>query len=165
MLLSDLHIRQALENGQLVIKPLNKGVQIQPCSIDLRLGSDFIFPDERYPYTPFPVYDDAIVLEPHVRVHGQTVEWLELPDYLCGHLSTRSSLDRMGVVTNGGSTLVPAGFKGRLVLELYNYGAKDVHLPIHSRVCTITFELLSSPASKPYHGQFQDQNSIDIGAL
>ncbi len=170
MLLSDVHIKQALDLGHLVIKPLNKQVQLQPCSVDLRLDSCFSFPDldEEKVYN----FEDeslkainSIRLPSHTRVHGQTVEWLEVPDFLCGRLSTRSSLDRMGVVTNGGSTLVPAGFKGKLVLELYNYGSKDVYLPIHSRVCTITFEVLSCPASNPYSGQYQSQNSINTGAL
>lgn len=177
MLLSDVHIKQALDNGQLIIKPLDSYEQLQPCSVDLRLGDLFVFPDvaidhvydftELFPDTP------TLRLPSHTRIHAQTVEYLELPDYLCGSLSTRSSIDRLGVVTNGGSTLVHPGFKGTLLLELYNYGAHDVFVPLYSRICTIAFHVLSSPAQQIYAGQFQSQTltrksdslSVDLSSL
>lgn len=158
MLLSDYHIAQMITQGELGIDPYDAETQLQPCSIDLRLGKQFMFPDlsDETAY----IFEDMFCLPPQTRVHGVTLERLVLPNYIAGILSTRSSLDRMGVITNGGSVLVPCGFTGTLTLELFNYGTNDVYLQIGSRVCTIRFEWLSSPAMKPYNGHYQNQQDV-----
>jgi dCTP deaminase len=157
MLLSDYHISQMIEHGELVIDPYDPD-NLQACSIDLRLGSRFMFPDLS-DETSYP-HEHMLCLPDKVRVHAVTLERLKLPNYIAGIVSTRSSLDRMGVVTNGGSVLVNPGFEGTLTLELFNYGTDDVYLQIGSRVCTIRFEWLSSPAMKPYKGHYQSQQDV-----
>ena len=45
MILSDKTIYKYLESGELVIDPLEQG-QVQPASVDIRLGSSFLKLDE-----------------------------------------------------------------------------------------------------------------------
>ncbi|PSQ39733.1 dCTP deaminase [Halobacteriales archaeon SW_5_70_135] len=114
MILSDREIRRRLEEGDLDIAPLaDPALQVQPASVDLRLGREFLeFQHTNIPYihpdsdeevaeyvdeTVVPE-DGEFVLHPGDFVLGTTVERVDIPDDLIAHVEGRSSLGRLAVV-------------------------------------------------------------------
>jgi len=116
MILSDADILERLEAGDLVVDPLDDPkLQIQPASVDLRLGREFlefqrtnipcIHPnseDEVDDYVTETLVEDGddFILHPGDFVLGTTHERVEIPDDLIAHVEGRSSLGRLAVVVH-----------------------------------------------------------------
>jgi deoxycytidine triphosphate deaminase/transcriptional regulator with XRE-family HTH domain len=116
MILSDAEIRRRLEDGDLDIEPLaDPELQIQPASVDLRLGREFlefertnipcIHPDsaeevEDYVSETIVPEDEDFVVHPGDFVLGTTVERVDIPPDLIAHVEGRSSLGRLAVVVH-----------------------------------------------------------------
>ncbi len=128
MILSDGDIIRRLEDGDLVIEPLDDpDLQIQPASVDFRLGREFlefkrtnitcIHPDkgdevEKYvTETTVPPGGEQttlgedegrgeFILHPGDFVLGTTKERVEIPDDLIAHVEGRSSLGRLAIVVH-----------------------------------------------------------------
>jgi dCTP deaminase len=167
VILSDRDLRRRLfETRDLVVRPLDDpDVQIQPASIDLRLGSEFLtFRSARVPFIDpashagVGEYTERIALkegEPFL-IHpgefalGSTVEWIELPDDLVARVEGRSSLGRLAVVVHATAGFIDPGFRGCITLELSNLGRVPVALRPGMRICQIAVYEMSSPADRPY---------------
>lgn len=179
MILSDRDIRRRLEEGGLVVDPLgDPELQIQPASIDLRLGNEFlefersnipcIHPEseeETEEYTRRRVVEsgDEYVLHPGDFVLGTTYETVEIPDDLVARVEGRSSLGRLAVVVHATAGFVDPGYRGQITLELSNLGTAPVALrPEEMRISQIVLTELSSPAETPYGDErgskYQDQD-------
>jgi dCTP deaminase len=116
MILSDADILRRLEEGSLVVEPLDDpDIQIQPASVDLRLGQTFlefqhanipcIHPNSEQEVEEYveevDVGDDGeYVLHPGDFVLGTTHERVEIPDDLIAHVEGRSSLGRLAIVVH-----------------------------------------------------------------
>ncbi|MXR51282.1 dCTP deaminase [Halovenus sp. WSH3] len=166
MILSDGDILDRLEDGDLVIEPLDDPeIQIQPASVDLRLGRTFlefqrtnipcIHPNseqevEDYVEETVIDEDDEFVLHPGDFVLGTTKERVEIPRDLIAHVEGRSSLGRLAVVVHATAGLCDPGYKGQITLELSNLGAAPVALDPDMRISQLTFTELKSPADRPY---------------
>ena len=94
---------------------------------------------------------DAFILHPGEFVLAITKEYLEMPDDLTGRLEGRSSIGRLGVVIHSTAANIECGFRGNITLELANMGRIPVMLYPGMRICSISFETLSSPAEVPYY--------------
>ena len=114
MILSDADILDRLEAGDLVVEPIDDlDLQVQPASIDLRLGTEFlefqrtniscIHPNreeevgEYVSETTVPEGEEFI-LHPGDFVLGTTKERVEIPPDLLATVEGRSSLGRLAVV-------------------------------------------------------------------
>jgi dCTP deaminase len=95
--------------------------------------------------------DQQFIMHPSELVLAITRERLELADDLVGRLEGRSSLARLGIIVHGTSNVFDAGWRGHPVLELGNIGRMPVALYPRMRICSFTFEELSSPAEVPYY--------------
>ena len=166
MILSDIDILARLRDGDLVVDPIDDvDTQVQPASVDLRLGSEFlefrrtnipcIHPndarevDEYVDETHVPEGDDFI-LHPGDFVLGTTKETVAIPDDLVAHVEGRSSLGRLAIVVHATAGLCDPGFEGRITLELSNLGNAPVALTPGMRISQLTFTELKSPAERPY---------------
>ncbi len=126
MILSDKTILKMLDEKSLVINPVTKE-QIQPASVDIRLGNTFSVVDD----TPSNIITlesqinyntittDTYLIMPGEFVLATTMEYFELPDNLTAFVEGRSSLGRMGLFIQNAGWVDP-GFKGEITLELYN---------------------------------------------
>lgn len=166
MILSDRDIKKALRSGKIIIKPaVDLKTQLGSCSLDLRLGNIYqVFNHSRTPYldpqTPdtlkgvtseISVKDsEAFTLHPGEFILAITKEAIAMPDDLVGRLEGRSSIGRMGVVVHSTAATIDAGFRGQITLELANMGRIPVMLYPGMRICSISFEELTSPAEVPY---------------
>src|SRR6476659_6522929 len=141
MVLSDRSIREALAAGRISIDPFDPEL-VQPSSVDVRCDHRFrVFHPGRYPFIdvkqPMPdltelvEIDDgrAFILHPGEFVLGATLERISLPDDLVARLDGKSSLELSNMT--------------RLPISLYP----------GMRVAQLVFEMLSTPADRPYgHG-------------
>ena len=177
MILSDADIRRRLTDGDLVVEPIDDPeLQIQPASIDLRLGREFlefqrtnipcIHPNseqevDEYVEETYVEEGEEFILHPGDFVLGTTKERIEVPPDLLGTVQGRSSLGRLAVVIHATAGLCDPGFAGHITLELSNLGAAPVALAPDMRISQITFTELSSPAERPYGSErgskYQDQ--------
>lgn len=167
MILSDRDIKTALKEGKIKITPEpDLKVQLGSCSVDLRLGSSFrIFNHSKYPYidTKNPnlaselmkeisVPDgEPFIMRPGEFVLATTIENLELTDDLLGRIEGRSSLGRIGIVVHSTANVFDPGWIGKPVMELGNIGMMPVALYPGMRICSFTFEQVSSPVEVPYY--------------
>lgn len=166
MIYSDRDIRRLLSEGVISIDPPpDLDVQLGSCSLDLRLGHEFsLFEYDKHPFidvrdpqqaqrTTRQLHvetDEAFVLHPHSFVLAVTIERVELPDDVVGRLEGRSSLGRLGIIVHATASVIDPGWRGRVVLELANHGTLPVALYPGMRICSLTFEPLSTPADRPY---------------
>jgi len=178
MILSDTDILARLREGGLVIDPLDDvDQQVQPASVDLRLGSEFlefqrtniscIHPtreEEVREYISETVVaeGDEFILHPGDFVLGTTKERVEMPADLVANVEGRSSLGRLAVVVHATAGFVDPGYRGQVTLELSNLGTAPVALTPGMRVSQLVFTELTSPAERPYGSErgskYQDQH-------
>ncbi len=167
MVLSDKDLKAALKSGKIKIKPApDFKTQLGSCSIDLRLGNVFrVFEYSRHAYIdPFRKNNtdqftreirikdkEPFIIQPGDFVLATTVEEIEVPDDLTGRLEGRSSIGRLGIVVHSTAANIECGFRGHITLELANMGKLPVALYPDIRICSVSFEQLSSPAEVPYY--------------
>jgi dCTP deaminase len=166
MIFSDRDIRRLIGEGRIVVAPApDLDVQLGSCSLDLRLSGEFRqFELNRIPFVDVRDADqarditrevivaegEAFILHPGSFVLAVTIERLELPDDIVARMEGRSSLGRLGIIVHATASIIDPGWRGRIVLELANHGLMPVALYPGMRVCSLTFEPLSSPVDMPY---------------
>ena len=165
MILSDKTIRALLAEGKLGISPL-EDIQIQPASVDIRLGNSFSVPessgnaalrmDSRPEYRS--VTGDSFLLLPGRFVLASTMEYVRLPDDLTAFVEGRSSIGRLGLFIQNAGWVDP-GFEGEITLELFNAGNCAIELKAGRRVGQLVFAQLDRDAEHPYRGKYQGQRS------
>lgn len=167
MTLSDKDIKKAIAEGKIKITPaIDFVTQLGSCSVDLRLGSVFrVFNHTQVPFID-PLDKKLVnsltekievkkgkpfIIQPDDFVLASTIEELQLADDLLARLEGRSSIGRLGIVIHSTASVFDPGWKGNVVLELGNLGKMAVALYPGTRICSLTFEKLSSPADVPYY--------------
>lgn len=164
-ILSDKTIKEYLKEGKIVIDPLKDEQQIQPSSVDMRLGDEFkVFKVIRKPYIDPKDEEDiaeymesstvpegeAFIIHPNEFALATTQEYVKVPDDLVARVEGRSSMGRLGVTMHVTAGYVDPGFGGRITLEISNIGAMPVALYPGQRVCQLVFETMTTPAELPY---------------
>ncbi len=157
--------RLIYEQGELVITPLldpDRQVNKGSASIDLRLGTEFVV--SRRGHLPhinslekdfkakvatlqnryYVGIGSRFVLHPGHFVLGSTLEYLKLPDNLCGNVVTRSSWGRYGLIIATAVAVQP-GYRGCLTLELRNLAEVPLLLYPGSKVLQIFFYDVADP--------------------
>ena len=163
MILSDRTIRQMLSEQTLVISPLIPE-QIQPASVDVRLGSTFSIVEDspsgvvtmEHQIQYKTITTDTYVLLPGQFVLATTMEYFNLPDNLTAFVEGRSSLGRMGLFIQNAGWVDP-GFEGEITLELFNANRCAIELRSGRRVGQMVFAEMDRPALHPYAGKYQGQ--------
>lgn len=163
MILSDKTIKRMLDEKTLIIEPC-AAEQIQPASVDIRLGSTFSVVED----TPSGIITlnneikyrtitaDTYLIMPGQFVLATTMEYFELPDDLTAFVEGRSSLGRMGLFIQNAGWVDP-GFKGEITLELFNANRCAIELRSGRRVGQLVFAQMDEAALNPYRGKYQGQ--------
>jgi len=177
MILSDGDILRRLERGDLVVEPLDDvDLQVQPASVDLRLGPEFLeFQHANIPcihptserevdeYVEETVVEEGeeFILHPGDFVLGTTYERVEVPDDLIAHVQGRSSMGRLAIVIHATAGIIDPGYRGQITLELSNLGTAPVALTPGMRISQVIFTELKNAAERPYGtdrgSKYQDQ--------
>ena len=180
MILSDRDLRCYLSRGELVVTPLDSDVQIQPCSIDLRLANEVKrYKPDVYMLDSHAKTDDQLkaqlvangqplIMRPHEMILARTVERVEIPPTLVGKVEGRSSLGRLGIQIHKTAGWIDPAFRGTITLEISNQNSIPVALWPGDRICQLVLYRLTSEAQRPYGSpglgsKYQDQTAV-VGA-
>lgn len=163
MILSDKTIMQLLKNNQLMIDSADEH-QIQPASVDIRLGNTFsviedtsegiINLESEIKYKT--IQADKYLLLPGQFVLATTKEYFSLPDHITAFVEGRSSMGRLGLFIQNAGWVDP-GFEGEITLELFNANRCAIELKAGVRIGQLVFAQLDQTALHPYRGKYQGQ--------
>lgn len=163
--LPDHKISSELAYGELEIEPVNLSEQLQPASLDIRLGNNFkrfynkeeiisIDDDISSEMLERGVEDGSggIIIWPGDFYLADTKESFNIPDNILGELTGRSSVGRMGITVHQTAGLFDPGFEAPSgVLEITNVSNKPVKLEPGMRIAQMTFTKLDGSANNPYN--------------
>lgn len=162
MILSDKDIKTSLETGRIVVDPLFPNA-IQPASVDVHLGADFMVfkTRDQICIDPQQNIDDMMekvkinettqfILHPGQFALGMTYEVVGLGDDIVGHLDGKSSLGRIGLIVHATAGYIDPGNKLRITLELHNIAELPIKLYYKMPIGQMTFIPLSTKADVPY---------------
>ena len=162
MVLSDKDIKAEIAAGRIVIDPLDES-NVQPASVDVRLGSNFrVFRNSSHTYIdPLSKQPDltesidiapgeAFILHPGQFALGTTLERICVPADILGKLEGKSSLGRLGLMIHSTAGYVDPGWEGELTLELSNVATLPIMLHPGMRIGQMSFERMSCEVEHPY---------------
>jgi len=163
MIVSDDTLRRMIAEKTIVVEPLEP-YQIQPASIDLRLGRNFLKIDENsmdalgmdseLPYVA--IEKDEIIIPPQSFLLATTVEFIRIPTNITAFVEGRSSIGRIGLFIQNAGWVDP-GFEGNITLELFNANRLPIRLSSGRRICQIVFAFMDKATRTPYKGKYQGQ--------
>src|SRR3989344_5528783 len=175
MILSDKDIKKALKDGVIAVKPLFPK-SIQPASVDLHLGADFLVfrthkdicidPKEPIEHLMETVTIDdkrQFIIHPGEFALGMTYEIVGVADNMVGRLEGKSSLGRIGLIIHATAGYLDPGNKLKMTLELHNVSNLPIKLYYKMPIAQMSFTPLSSKAEHPYNKE--GLNSKYYGAM
>jgi dCTP deaminase len=162
VILSDRSIKKLLASGELGIEPMDED-QIEPASVDLRLGNTFLVPRATsgiHSMSETPDYEEVTADEFIVPAHGfvlaTTSEFLRIPDDLTAFVEGRSSVGRLGLFIQNAGWVDP-GFEGAITLELFNANHAPMRIEAGRRICQLVLAKADDVVENPYRGKYQGQ--------
>lgn len=170
--------RLILKLGESLLDPFRRE-NVQPASIDLCLGNEFIVYDshrQRYVDLDDPADasskkvtvnedGDGFTLQPKEFVLGVTEETVMLPSDIMARLEGKSSIGRLGVMVHVTAGFIDPGFHGPITLEICNLRQIPVVLRPGISFCQLSFHRLEAPAAKPYQGRYQNAKGVEPSKL
>src|SRR6266404_2633177 len=162
MILSDRDIKKALADKHIGVDPLFPN-SIQPASIDVHLGADFlVFKNTNNvcidPKEPIDgmmeelTIDDKrqFILHPGEFALGMTYETISVPNDMVVQLNGKSSLGRIGLIVHATAGYVDPGNTLKITLELHNLANLPIKLYYKMPIAQVAFVKLSSVVETPY---------------
>lgn len=179
MILSDTDIKNYIQLGKLKIDSprshlLNiDGLSIQQNGLDCRIGDTIAVDVKLEEGTIIDTHDqnsinsrfmemefENFVVPPHTNILLVTEEIFEFPDDLMAFCGLRSSVARNGFIAP--ITIVDAGFKGTLTIELNNGGHNPIRIYRGDRFLHVIFAKTNSPVQFPYNGYYTGQKIVHL---
>lgn len=121
--------------------------QIQPASLDVRLGNEFIeHPGQSVVDVPIGY---RYALEPGRCLLACLVERICLPDDVVARIEGKSSWARHFLTVHSAGFIDP-GFRGDITLELKNDGHSVLDIRPGDVIAQMSFQWLVAPAMRPY---------------
>jgi deoxycytidine triphosphate deaminase len=147
--------------------PFDTGTQIQPSSIDLRLSNIFWEPTRgrsidlrkrhlmeleprRYWKKRMLRHNECITLKPGQLILGRTSEEFSIPKDCAGKIEGRSSFARMGIGVHCTGDYINPGYRGRMPLEIFNFGPNSIKVFPHIPICQLVLIRLSDVPERLY---------------
>jgi len=178
--LSTGEVLRLMRAGELYLSPiLDAEHQIGPVSIDLRLGHVGLFVrasglshvepsnyravehneqlrerSRRQKFSRFEfMFDHPLLLHPGSLTLVPTLEWIQLPTYIMGVVTARSSWAREGLNIATANFIDP-GYNGIITLELSNLGQIPIALYPGMRIAQVAFHQVERPSRLRRGSQF-----------
>jgi len=107
--------------------------------------------------------DGSFILQPDKFILGITRERIELPrsSKIAARVEGRSTLARLGLLVHLTAPTIHAGFSGKIVLEMVNFGKYPLRLcPSKLAICQLIFERLGAVPKGPVRTKYQGQQKI-----
>lgn len=163
MQLSDKDIYKAMVKGDLLFVGVNpkypfvKEKQVQPASVDLRLGNRIIrFKKnienfdiknikeiDKYLDVQYINEGEVIEVKPNEILFAQIYEQISIPDYLSARVEGRSRVARLGISVHCTGDYINPGFAGAMPLQIINHNYFPVVLYPYISICQMILYRLS----------------------
>lgn len=161
-ILSDRDIRRLQDLRGDLITPF-ADANVQPASIDLTLGGEFIRAGEEW-------FSDEWTMLPGEFLLATTVESVSIPPSIVAQVNGKSSWARKGLIVHTTAGFIDPGFSGQITLELKNVGHEPIMLKHGVRICQLVFSTMTSAAEFPYGHErlgshYQGQSGVTGSAL
>lgn len=167
MQLSDNQIKEALKSGSISFNPTPYASDIQPATVDIRLGQDFIKfrpPSGNELTTSVQIpgqhtlegreirlhHDDTILIHPGELLLAETEQVIGIDNTLAARVEGKSSLGRLGIMVHVTAGFVDPGWYGRLTFEVVNMSHITWGLTPGMKIAQISFFQLTSPSRRQY---------------
>lgn len=159
------------------IQPLeNWRKQLQPASVDLRLGTKFLRFNgmkqtvdlaNREAAMVTATHKDSYHLYPGGFVLATTIERVTLGSGVVGKVEGKSSLGRLGLTVHVTAGFVDPGFDGTITLEMHNVSPNPIILRPGLAICQIAFFEMKTPCERPYGSpglgsRYQGQDTVQM---
>lgn len=167
MMYSDIDIENLISNRSLQVEPLEMD-NIQPASIDVRLGDSFlqmgltpktemngypVIDTENFDsdiYTPVYPDDGVVTICSGQFLLGSTVEYFSIPSDISARFEGKSSLGRIGLLTHVTAGFIDPGFEGEITLELTNLSPHIIALRPGMKIGQVCFYKMESSPNRAY---------------
>jgi dUTP pyrophosphatase len=103
-------------------------------------------------------------IKPGQREAINTHVQVSIPEGHVGFLMARSSLQKKSLMLANSVGVIDAGYRGDLIVVLYNFGTNDACLVAGERFAQLVIVPISTPAISLYSGELDDWNDTDRGA-
>lgn len=134
---------------------------VQPASIDVRLNqglwvlrSGTLLDPEQDNRHLFDFYymgpDGSFLVEPGDLVLGETVEKVNLPNYIAARFEGKSSLGRLGLMTHVTAGFIDPGFGGTITVEIATASASQIRLHAGMLIGQVCFYRMAHSSVAPY---------------
>lgn len=182
-LLGELDIinRLTTDNNEkkIIVSPILSSSQVQPASMDLRLGAEFLIikigkithldplrkPDdvkfEVEKYTDkYKILNkhERFILHPGEFVLGCTLEYVRLPMDIAARIEGRSSWGRVGISVHSTAGYIDPGFCGNITFELKNMGKVPIPLYPGIRIAQLAFFKVYN--GRKYEGKYNESFGV-----
>jgi deoxycytidine triphosphate deaminase len=107
---------------------------LRPAGYDLRVGFNYAIRGDKRSLN----YGDKLIIGPYQVAIIQTLETLNIPDFLIGRWNIRVALAYKGLLWVGGAQVDP-GFRGKLSCPIYNLSREPVDLECGEKLAMIDF--------------------------
>jgi len=151
-LLCDRSIKARINTGEIGIEPAPdlEGPQLQPASLDLRLGGKFILRSPSGDFTLDVTKGEPVSIYPGECLLARTEETVTLPGYLAARVEGKSTWGRQFLSIHSTAGFIDPGFHGTITLELKNEGKRIVFIHPGDFICQLSFEQLDEEAERKY---------------
>lgn len=154
-------IKKLLDSGKLKIENFNPQY-LESASYDATLGKRGFLSSEKKKINIDEV--GSLILKAGDFAVVTTHERLEMPLDIAGHMGIRSHYTRKGIIPLTGPQIDP-GFKGYLIVGLFNASPRDIIIPYKQPFLTMDFIQLTEPATIGYQGIYQNQEDIPVADI
>ncbi|QCI24212.1 dCTP deaminase [Buchnera aphidicola (Muscaphis stroyani)] len=186
MRLCDRDIQEWLDKKKLIITPYPKKNLINGITVDIHLGYTFrIFQNYSVPCINLSNSKknmnsvlskimskeikfskrNPFFLQPGVLALFSTLESVSIPSNLVGWLDGRSSFARLGLMIHATSHRIDPGWKGNIVLEMFNAGKITLVLHPKIKIAALSFEFLSNSVLRPYNSRNESKYKEQKGVV
>lgn len=114
------------------------------------------FKEELIEYKKIPS-DEYLILYPHRFILATTVEYIKMPFNMVAEIKDKSTYARCGIAVQ--NTVVDAGFRGRITLEITNHNSIPVIIRPNTPIARLLF-YWAEECEAWYSGKYQDQTTV-----
>lgn len=143
MILADIDLWDLHNRHGGIVEPWNAD-NLQPASIDLTLGNEFIANGVKRTNAA------GYALAPREFILTTTYEAVYVPNGYAARVEGRSSWGRKGLLVHATAGFIDPGFRGQITLEFANLSPDTLWLPVGARLCQITYLRAVSRSERPY---------------
>lgn len=182
MLLSDSAIRKRLQSQSICLEHIsdtpefNVYEQINPASLDFRLGNNFKFykrdktilidpRDEQWRYVEEVIVprDGYFIIHPGQFVLGVTMESIHIPSDLVGICEWKSSIGRLWLIIHSTAGLINPWWKGTITLEMTNLNEVPIKIYPGMKIGQYLFQTIEGQVEITYDKKVGSKYQWQIG--